>query len=285
MQGKTCLVTGANSGIGKETARGLAKMGARVILVCRDRVKGEFALSDLKKDSRNKNISLLVGDLSSVVDIRRLAIEIKEKCRELHVLVNNVGVYKSERHLTDEGLESVFATNHMSYFLLTNLLIDLLKDTGLKSGEPARIVNVSSEAHRMGSLNLEDLQSESGFKGFKVYANSKLHNLLFTYELARKLADAPVTVNALHPGAVASNFAEASSGLFATFFNLGKVFMKSPANGARTSVFLASAAEVAGTSGCYFDNCKKKLSSPASQDLQKAAALWEKSQALAASIS
>src|SRR5215204_5343861 len=202
MDEKVCLITGATSGIGKATAMGLANMGASVVMVGRDRGRDEAALAEIKEGSANASVDLMLTDLSSQEDIRRLADEFKDAYPRLDVLVNNAGVIRSKRVTSADGIEMTFAVNHLAYFLLTNLLLDLLK-----ASAPARVVNVASDAHRWAPrrIDLEDLQGRRRYGGFRAYARSKLANLLFTYELARWHADSGVTANALHPGFVATN--------------------------------------------------------------------------------
>jgi NAD(P)-dependent dehydrogenase (short-subunit alcohol dehydrogenase family) len=194
MSGKVCLVTGANSGIGKVTALELARMGARVVMVCRDQARGEAALAEIKQATGNDHLELMLCDLSSQADIRRFADEFKAAHNRLDVLVNNAGVYLRKRQTTVDQLEATFAINHLGYFLLTNLLVDLLKQSA-----PSRIVNVSSGAHASGHINFGDLQGEKSYGGGRAYCHSKLANILFTRELARQLAGTQVTANCLHP--------------------------------------------------------------------------------------
>jgi retinol dehydrogenase 14 len=197
MDEKVCLITGATSGIGKATAMGLARMGASVVMVGRDRGRGEAALAEVKGKSANASVDLMLADLSSQEDIRRLADEFKEAYPRLDVLVNNAGVIRSRRIRTADGIEMTFAVNHLAYFLLTNLLLDVLK-----ASAPSRIVNVASGEQRNGTIDFDDLQGEMGYKGAKAYSQSKLATVLFTYELARKLEGTGVSANCLHPGVV-----------------------------------------------------------------------------------
>src|SRR5215203_1440131 len=206
MDGKVCLITGATSGIGKATAMGLANMGASVVMVGRDRSRGEAALAEIKEGSANASVDLLLADLSSQEDIRRLADEFEEAHPRLDVLINNAGVIRSKRVATADGIEMTFAVNHLAHFLLTNLLLDLLKATA-----PSRIVNVSSGEQRNGTIDFDDLQAEKGYKTAKAYGQSKLANVLFTYELARRLEGSGVSANRLHPGVVGTNL---GSGVF-----------------------------------------------------------------------
>src|SRR2546426_2091091 len=200
MAGRVCMVTGANSGIGKATATGLAKMGATVILVCRNREKGEAALSEMKEKSGNNSLDLMLADMSSMQSVRQLASEFRRKYDRLHVLVNNAGLFVFRRTATVDGLETTFEVDYLSHFLLTGLLIDLLK-----AAAPSRLVEVSSVAHYNGHIDFADLQGEKGYGGWKAYSQAKMGQVLFTYELARRLKGTSVTANCLHPGAVATN--------------------------------------------------------------------------------
>jgi NAD(P)-dependent dehydrogenase (short-subunit alcohol dehydrogenase family) len=204
---KVCLITGATSGIGKATAMGLANMGASVVMVGRDRDRGEAALADIKEKSANASVDLMLADVSSQEQIRRLADDFKEAYPRLDVLINNAGVIRSERITTADGLETTFAVNHLAYSLLTNLLLDVLK-----ASAPSRIVNVASGEQRNGTIDFDDLQGEKGYKGAKAYSQSKLATVLFTYELARRLEGTGVTANCLHPGVVGTNLGSGVSG-------------------------------------------------------------------------
>ena len=275
MSGKVCMVTGANAGIGKVTALELAKMGATVVMVCRDKAKGEAAQAELQSQSGNQGVDLFMADLSSQRAIRQLAQDFKDKYQQLHVLVNNAGIAQSKRILTEDGLESTFAINHLAYFLLTNLLLDVLK-----ASAPARIINVSSEAQASGTINFNDLQGEKKYSATRSYCQSKLANVLFTYELAKRLEGTGVTVNCLHPGAVATNFAKDTGGLFGLVSRLARPFELTPEKGAQTSIYLASSPEVEGVSGKYFVNCKERNSSKESHDDLVQQRLWKVSEEL-----
>jgi NAD(P)-dependent dehydrogenase (short-subunit alcohol dehydrogenase family) len=279
MRGKVCIVTGANSGIGKVTALELAKQGATVVMVCRSRERGEAAQQEIMTESGSETVDLLLADLSSMASARSMVDEFKRKYDRVDVLVNNAGALFSERKESADGLEMTFALNHMGYFLPTMLLLDMLK-----SSAPARIINVSSDAHRNGRIDFNDLQSKRRYSSFPAYAKSKLENVLFTVELARRLAGSGVTVNALHPGFVRTNFGgNTSGGGIVTF--LFRVFVKfvaiSTERGAETAVYLAISPEVEGVTGQYFH--KKKAVEPALQakDMQIARRLWEESERLA----
>ncbi|MEW6126458.1 MAG: SDR family oxidoreductase [Acidobacteriota bacterium] len=272
MNGKRCLITGASAGIGKVTARSLAEQGAQLVMVCRDRSKGEAALGEIKTQSGNSNIELLIADLSSLSAIRRLADEFKAKYNRLDVLINNAGVYIPKRALTVDGYETTFAVNHLAYFLLTNLLLDVLR-----ASAPSRIVSVASEAHKYGKVEFDNLQGEREYKGVAAYSNSKLENILFTRELARRIAGTGVTANSLHPGAVATSIFRNTPKPLEWLI---KLFTMSPEKGAQTSVYLASSSEVEGVSGKYFEKKKEKYPSRAAQDDELAKKLWEVSERL-----
>ena len=279
MNGKTCLVTGANQGIGKETALALARMGGTVVMVSRDRAKGEAALADVRSRAGNGSVELMVADMASLDSIRALAKEFRAKHAALHVLVNNAGAYNTHRSTTKDGFETTFGVNHLAYFLLTDLLLDLLK-----ASAPSRIVSVSSTAHVGGKMNFDDLQAENGYSGMRAYGQSKLANVLFTYELARRLEGTGVTANVLHPGVVRTGFGKNNGGvvgpLFAVFQRVGRPFFISPEQGAETSIYLASSPEVEGVSGKYFTKCKDVPSNAISYDEDAAKRLWEMSEAM-----
>ena len=245
MTGKTCVLTGATSGIGRETAVALAGLGARLALVCRDRGRGEDAVAEIAARTGNRDVVLHLADLSSQRDVRRVAAEILAAHPQIHVLVNNAGVVNLRRTLTEDGLETVFATNHLAYFHLTLLLLDRLR-----ASAPARIVNVASDAHRWGRLDLDDLGNARRYRAMQVYGQSKLANILFTYELARRLAGSGVTCNCLHPGAVGTRLGHNNgTDRAACWPALLVPFFRTPAQGAETSIWLASSPEVEGVSG------------------------------------
>ena len=270
---KVCLITGATSGIGRATAMGLASMGASVVMVGRDRGRGEAALGEVEGKSANASVDLMLADLSSQEDIRRLADEFKEAYPRLDVLINNAGVIRSERVTTADGLETTFAVNHLAHFLLTNLLLDVLK-----ASAPSRIVNVASGEQRNGTIDFDDLQGEKEYKTAKAYGQSKLANVLFTYELARRLEGTGVSANCLHPGAgVRTNLGSGVSGVFGFTVRALTPLMKSPEKGAETSIYLASSPEVEGLSGGYFVKKAEARSSDASYDERLARRLWEAS--------
>jgi len=270
MAGKTVLVTGATSGIGRVTAAGLAAMGARVAITGRDHERTEGAAREIRASGGGK-VDVFVADLSSQAEVRRLVQEVLRTYPRIDVLVNNVGGYWNTRHVTVDGLERTFALNHLASFLLTNLLLDRLRQSG-----PARVVTVSSNAHSMGRIDFDDLQGERSYSGSRAYNQSKLANVLFTYELARRLRDSTVTANALHPGVVRTSFgAEDPGGAQRLFVPLMKPFMKAPTQGAATSIFVASSPDLGQTTGLFFANGKPKRSSERSYDDDAAARLWQ----------
>ncbi len=271
--GKTCMITGASSGLGLATARALAEMGAHTVLVCRDRGRGEPALSEIVETSGNRDVELMLADLSSQDAIRGLADRFLAKERPLHVLVNNAGVINMRRSLTVNGIETVFAVNHLAYFLLTLRLLDRLK-----ASAPARIVNVTSEGHRTTDIRFDDLGGERDYAPFRAYCQSKLANVLFTYELARRLEGTGVSVNSVHPGPVATRLAQNNGAWVRVLFRLAGFFFRSPERGAETSVYLASSPEAESVTGKYFVDCKPKRSSRASYDEATAKRLWEVSE-------
>ncbi|MCY4436909.1 MAG: SDR family oxidoreductase [Chloroflexi bacterium] len=276
MRGKVCAVTGANSGIGKETALALARMGATVVLVCRNEGRGTAAQEDIKAQTGNDVVSLIVADFSSQQQVREAAAAIQEKCDRLGVAGNNAGVTPWERRETAEnGLELVFAVNHLAPFLLTNLLLDRLKATA-----PARVVTVSSGAHRRVSLNFDDLQNEQRYVPFDVYSQSKLANVYFTYELARRLEGTGVTANCLHPGVVSTALFRHLPPLLGFAVKLARPLLLTPAQGADTAIYLAASPDVADVSGRYFERREAVESSPISHDVESARRLWEVSEAL-----
>ena len=276
MKGKCCLITGGSDGIGYAAARELARLGATVVLVGRNETKTETAANRIVEDTGNGAVRYLLADLSSQADVRRLAAEVIDGMPRLDVLVNNAGAAFLSRRRSADGIEMTFALNHLGYFLLTTLLLDLL---GRSS--PARIVNVASAAHSSaGSFRLEDLPSPERGGGFRAYGRSKLCNILFTYELARRLEGSGVTANALHPGVVRTNIAR-NNGLLGRMVNfLIGVRGVDAAKGAETVVYLASSPEVEGVTGKYFENRRAVPSSALSFDAALASALWELSERL-----
>jgi retinol dehydrogenase 14 len=281
MKGKTVLITGANQGIGKATALELARRGARVVLVSRNEAKGKAALDDVRAQATGETPELLIADLASLAEVRRLADEFKKKHDKLDVLLNNAGLYVPTRQTTKDGIEETFGVNHLAPFVLTNALLDLIKAT-----PHARIVNVSSTAHHRASkgMNWDDLEFRQGYSGLAVYSHSKLANVLFTYELARRLKGTGVTANCLHPGVVASGFGRTYSGTFAFLLTLASPFLLSNEKGARTSIYLASSPDVEGVTGKYFDKCTAVRSSRLSYDEASWTRLWEVSEKMTAGV-
>ncbi|WP_329480021.1 SDR family oxidoreductase [Kribbella sp. NBC_01484] len=277
MAGRTVLVTGGTGGIGKATAAGLGILGARVAITGRDRGRAEAAADEIRT-ATGAQVDVFVADLSSQAEVRRLAVEVLADLARVDVLVNNVGGYWNTRHVTADGLERTFAVNHLAPFLLTQLLLERLGESGT-----ARVVTVSSNAHTAGRIDFEDLQGERSYSGERAYSQSKLANILFTYELARRLQGTSITTNALHPGVVRTAFgAEDPSGVQRVLVPVLRPFLKSPARGAATSIHLASAPGLAQVSGKYFVNGKPKASSARSYDEAAARRLWEISEELVA---
>ena len=273
--GKVCLLTGATTGIGRAAAEGLARSGLTLVLAGRDAARTEAAVEGVRRASGNDRVEGLVADLSLGSEVRRLAVEFRARHRRLDVLVNNAGAIFTRREETAEGREKTLALNHLAYFLLTRELLDLLL-----ASAPARVVNVASEAHRGTRLDFDDLDSRHRYSGLGVYGRSKLMNLLFTAELARRLEGKAVTANALHPGVVATGFGGNTPGLFRTLVRIAQPFMLSPEKGARTLVYLATSPEVEGVSGKYFYRCREMRPSPAARDPESARRLWELSEQL-----
>lgn len=271
LQGKTCIITGASSGIGKAAACGIAALGADVVLVCRNPALGDTAMREVASLGGG-SVELLIADLSSQHEIRRLAGEILDKRERIDVLVNNAGGIFGERRVTEDGIEMTLALNHLAYFLLSNLLVDRIR-----ASAPARIVNVSSGAHRMAKIDWDDLQGARRYSGIRAYGLSKLCNILFTYELARRLDGTGVTVNCMHPGAVGTSFGVTGGKLMRRAFRLAGPLMRSPERGADTIVWMASAPELAGVTGKYFMDRKEKRSSRLSHDQATARRLWNAS--------
>jgi NAD(P)-dependent dehydrogenase (short-subunit alcohol dehydrogenase family) len=271
MRDKTVLVTGATDGIGKETARRLAERGARVFIAGRNAEKGAAAVRDIATNTGTDQAEFLQADLSVQADVRGLAKAVKQRTNRLDVLVNNAGVIMFRREETRDGIEMTFGLNHLNYFLLTHELLDLLK-----ASAPARIVSVASIAHRRAMLDFEDLQLSRGFGAWKAYSRSKLANIMFTYALARRLEGTGVTANCLHPGFVSSHFGQNGRFLARTGMALAMRFGNaiSVAQGAQTSVYLASAPEVTSQSGLYFDEGKAVKSNHASYDRHAQEKLW-----------
>lgn len=271
MKGKTVLITGATNGIGKAAALELARMGATLTIVGRNPAKTERVVEQIRQYSANPSVDGLVADLSSMLQIRTLAQDFRKRHNQLHVMVNNAGGIFATRMLTVDGYEYTFALNHLAYFLLTNLLLDMLL-----ANAPARIINVSSRAHEGARLNFDDLQNEQHYNygGYRAYGQSKLANLLFTYELAGRLAGTGVTVNAVHPGTVATGFGVNNGGAMRLSMRLLHQFSLTPKQGADTIVYLASSPDVEGVSGKYWIERKIASSSLESYDEEDQKRLW-----------
>lgn len=269
MQNKTVLVTGATAGIGLVTARELARRGAQVTIVSRSPEKCVRVVDELKAETGNPNLEYIVADLSLKEDVHRAAYEFKKRHTRLDVLLNNAGGVFMTRQVSKEGVEMTFALNHLNYFLLTHLLLDVLK-----ASAPARIINVSSDAHRGAKVNFGDIQCQKNYSGFAAYSQSKLCNVLFTYELARRLEGSGVTVNALHPGFVSSEFGKNNGFLMRLVLRLLSPVAKNTNDGASTSIYLATSREVDGVSGKYFVDAREVQSDPASYDRAAAEQLW-----------
>jgi NAD(P)-dependent dehydrogenase (short-subunit alcohol dehydrogenase family) len=275
LQGKICLVTGSTAGIGKVTARELAKMGATVVLVSRNRAKGEATQAEIKQATGNEHVDLLVADLSLLQDVRRLAGAFQQKYRHVHILVNNAGGTYGSRTVTSEGLEATLAFNYLAPFLLTELLLDTLK-----ASAPARIINLTSMAHSR-TIAFDNLQGEKRYTAMGSYAQAKLALILFTYELARRLEGTGVSVNALHPGLIASN-PQGLTGLMAWLVKLLRPFMITVEQGAQNTLSLATSPELEGVSGKYFAEKQEKKSARSSYDQALAHRLWRVSEQLVA---
>jgi retinol dehydrogenase-14 len=270
MTGKNVLVTGGTGGIGKATAVGLAALGARVGITGRDRVRAEAAAADIRAASGNPAVDVYIADMSSQAQVRRLAGEVLDTYPRLDVLVNNVGGFWAHRHVTADGLEHTFALNHLAPFLLTHLLLDRLK-----ASAPTRVVTVSSGAHATGRIDFDDLQGTAAYSGQHAYNASKLANVMFTYELARRLNGTGITATVLHPGVVNTHFGAEDQAGIKVILPLLRPFLKSPAAGAATTIYLASSRQIEGVTGRYFANRKPKTSNKASYDAAAAARLWQ----------
>ena len=278
MQGRACLITGATNGIGKETAVALAEMGASVVITARDEGKGRAAQSEIKERS-GADVDVLLADLASLADVRKLADDYKSRNDKLHVLINNAGAINAQRLETRDGHEMTFGVNHLAHFLLTDLLLELIK-----SSAPARIINVSSGAHTGAKVDFDNLHGEDGYSGMRAYGQSKLANVLFTKELARRLEGSNVTANSLHPGVVKTGFGHNNSGLMGAGLSLFHIvaspFLLNSARGAETSIFLASSPDVENVSGEYFVKKEAVPSNDISNDPEVARKLWDVSEQL-----
>lgn len=281
MTGKTVVITGGNSGIGLETAVALAEAGAKTVITARDRTRGEAAVADIRARSGRDDVEVVVFDLASIASIHEGAAAILARCERIDVLVNNAGLVLSDRRETEDGFEATFGVNHLGPFVLTELLLERIKQSA-----PARIVNVASTAHKGArkGLDFDDLQSTRAYGGMQVYSKSKLANIYFTTELARRLVGSGVTVNCLHPGTVATGYGRDgdSSGVLAFGLKVIKPFILSAAKGARTSIYLASSPDVAGVTGQYFVKYKARKPSAAARNDEAAQRLWKRSEELVA---
>jgi NAD(P)-dependent dehydrogenase (short-subunit alcohol dehydrogenase family) len=275
MGGKTVLVTGGTSGIGKATAVAMAAMGADVVVTGRDPERGERAVEEIRAESTGGSVELMLADLAMQAEVRKLAEEFRQRHDRLDVLVNNAGLVQSERTETPDGIETTLAVNHLASFLLTNLLLDHLKNSA-----PSRIVTVSSEAQRWGNMDFEDLQSRRKYRGMPVYGMTKLANIMFTYELAERLKGTGVTATCVHPGAVNTNFAMNNRGPMTLLFRLSKPFMRTPDQGAAPLIYLASSWEVEGVSGKYYTDRKWIEPQEIALDPEARRKLWEASEEL-----
>lgn len=274
---KKVLITGANSGIGFHTAKKLAEGGNRITLLCRNREKAEQAKKQIMDQTDSRDIDILIGDLSLQRDIHKIATEFKSLNEKLVLLINNAGIIAGERQTTPEGHEKTLAVNHLAPFLLTHLMLDLLKNA-----DNARVVNIASEAHKGGTFDPDNIQLTDGYNGLKAYANTKLYNIMFTRELADRVKGTGITTYALHPGTVRTNLDSGGGGgsLFTFLFKIAKPFMMSPKKGARTSVHLATEPGIESLSGKYFVD--KKVTKPLdiAHDKEKCRQLWELSETL-----
>jgi NAD(P)-dependent dehydrogenase (short-subunit alcohol dehydrogenase family) len=269
MTGKTVLITGGTGGIGKATAIGLSALGARVGITGRDRARADAAAADISRESGNPAVDVFVADMSSQAEVRRLADEVLGAYPRLDVLLNNVGGFWNHRHVTADGLEHTFALNHLAPFLLTDLLLDRLK-----ASTPARVVTVSSGAQSMGKIDFDDLMGEQKYSGSRAYNQSKLANVMFTYELAKRLEGTGVTATALHPGMTSTAFSAEDPAL-GWLVAIMRPFMRSPARGAETPVYLASSPDAEGMTGQFFANRMPKKSNKSSYDTAVTARLWQ----------
>jgi NAD(P)-dependent dehydrogenase (short-subunit alcohol dehydrogenase family) len=280
MHGKTVVITGATSGIGEVAAQKLASMGARIVFIARDKNRGEATLARLRQSGPTLDHRVHCADLSHLSDMKRVAEEVAAGEPRIDVLMNNAGAIFPRRYVTEGGLERTFALNHMSYFVITKILrVRLLATPG------ARIVNTSSDAHRNAKVDFNDLQVSKGYGAFKAYCKSKLYNILFTRELARRLEGSDVTANSLHPGLVATRFGDEGQGAIASGFRMIKRFGLTPEQGAETLIFLASSKAAAGVSGKYFHKCIPATPTPEAQDDAAAKRLWEESEHIASKLS
>ena len=272
LQDKVVILTGASSGIGRATAIGLAHEGAQLLLVGRTPKRCNDTLATLRASGAN-NPQMLEADFSRLNAVRKLVDELGKRTSKIDILINNAATVSASRQLTPDGYEMTFAVNHLSPFLLTGLLLPLL-------GEGARVINVASEAHRWGSLDLEDLHNKRRYGAMRVYGQSKSANILWNQELARRLTGSGVTANSLHPGAISTNLGRGNGFTFDLLQRFVGLFMKSPKRGAKSSIYLATAQDVEGVSGRYFDNCREREPADHATDPATAKRLWELSEEL-----
>jgi retinol dehydrogenase-14 len=275
MGGKVVLITGGTSGIGKATATALASMGANVVVTGRNEERGRKASEEIRAESGNDRVELMLADLAVQAEVRQLAKQFEERHDRLDVLINNAGLIQSKRTETTDGIETTLAVNHLAPFLLTNLLLDLLKKS-----VPSRIITVASNAQRWGKIDLDDLQSKRRYRGFRVYGMTKLANIMFTYELAERLKGTGVTANCVHPGGVNTNFGSNNSGFMTLLFRAFKPFMRSSEEGADTIIYLASSPDVEGMTGKYLSDRKVITASEEAYDENSRKKLWEASEEL-----
>ncbi len=273
---KVCMITGATSGIGLAAARQLAQLGMELFLVCRNQEKGEQVINMIQNETGNDKLHLITGDLASLQEVRSVAHTFLQYNKPLHILLNNAGVFNTQRKLTKNGYEEMFAVNHLAHFLLTNLLLNCIK-----ASAPARIVNVASGAHMLvKGINFDDLNFDNNFRSLKVYSHSKLANVLFTHELAKRLQDTKVTVNSAYPGEVGTGLGT-QNGLFGKVLSaIMKLFLRTPERGAETSIYLCTSKEIESISGKNFRDCKEKLPKPWATDDITAQKLWDVSKKL-----
>jgi retinol dehydrogenase 12 len=270
LKDKFCIITGATSGIGRETAKVLAAQGVKLVLPIRDTMKGDSLREEILNQTPGAYLEFIHCDLASMRSIRNFASEYKKKHSKLHLLINNAGIWETKRNLTQDGIEKNFAVNHLAPFLLTNLLLDVIK-----ASSPARIINVSSEAHRQGVIRFDDLEFETKYSSFRSYAQSKLANILFTKKLSQKLKGSGVTANCLHPGVVSTNLFDKMPKLL---MGLMSLIMITPQKGAQTTLYLAMSEEVEHTSGEYFAKSKRKKPAAGALRQDTADKLWELSE-------
>lgn len=271
MKGKTCIVTGATSGIGRSTAIALARGGAELGLVCRDPARAEATMRAIRDETGSTAVEVFLGDLASQAAIRHVADAILARYPRIHLLVNNAGIVNLQRQTTEDGIESVFAVNHLAYFLLTHLLLERLRESA-----PSRVVNVGSDAHKfVKGINFDDIGFGEAYKSMRVYGHSKLANLLFTFELARRLDGSGVTANCVHPGAVATGLGKNNGTIATLLIRTLAPFFRTPDKGAATTLYVATSPALENVTGCYFANRRETRSSAASHDRDAAQRLWD----------